>query len=55
MEQTLKQIAGELAEEMDMAISSYASGWKEGESALRQILWDNKMGILRVLQAAAKE
>ena len=44
-----KQIAADLAPRLDKALNNFLAGGTD--TALRQFLWDNKVGILRILQS----
>lgn len=44
-----------MAEELERLLNEFLAGLHERPAAaLREFLWDNKVGILRALQAASK-
>ena len=52
---TIKTIAEEIAPQLDAAISNALDGDPETRDNLIEVLWDNKTGILRVLQAVMSD
>lgn len=56
VERTLKQLAREIASELDRLITGAIEiGDPEDTDKLTTFLWDNKIGLLRITQALAQD
>ena len=51
MDDVIKRIAAEIEPQLDAAINNALCDDPEDRDRLVMVLWDNKVGILRVLQA----